>query len=134
MALAPAFNGDIDDTGKLRVCGVDRFKAYLKTLAGARVRIVVSRAKKDRSLSQNSYYHGVIVYRLAMEFGYDEPSMHEALKWQFLRVEDRGPIPTVRSTTDLSTVEFEDYLSRIREWASMEFGIVLPLPNEVEIA
>jgi hypothetical protein len=35
-----------------------------------------------------------------------------------------------RSTATLSTLEMEDYLARVREFASMELGCYIPEPNE----
>lgn len=139
MAHAPVFEGEVDEKGNLRVYDLDRFQRYLlNSLRGGRVRIVVSREKKVRSLDQNSYYHGVIVYRLAQALGYTEPEMHDALKYEFLRQEQGAvgtsgkPLVKIGSTAALSTVEFEELMQRIREWALAEFDIRLPLPNEVE--
>lgn len=136
MAHAPVFEGEVDDRGNLLVFDLDRFQRYLKnSLRGGRVRIVVSREKKVRSLDQNSYYHGVVVDLLAEHCGYTHDEMHDAIKWQFLKKEDPGkPLPTVGSTAELSTVEFEELMARIREWAATEFGMWIPLPNEVEVA
>jgi len=39
----------------------------------------------------------------------------------------------VKSTTSLSTVEMEDYLSKCRQFGSLTLGIFIPLPNEVMI-
>jgi hypothetical protein len=37
-----------------------------------------------------------------------------------------------QSTTKLSTIEMEDYLEKIRVFASRELGCFLPKPNETE--
>ena len=47
-------------------------------------------------------------------------------------LKEGGKIPTVSSTTDLSTIKMEDYLMHIRVWASQFLGCFVPLPNEVE--
>jgi hypothetical protein len=44
-----------------------------------------------------------------------------------------GMPPTVRSTSDLSTIEFEEYCSKIRMWASKELGVYIPSPNEPDL-
>lgn len=88
---------------------------------------------KDRSSNQNRYYWECIVGVLADEVGYTPQEMHEILKGKFLSTEryfDGEWYKVPRSTTDLSTVEFETYLKRIREWASVEMNILLQLPNE----
>lgn len=87
--------------------------------------------KKPRSIEENKYYWGCPIQILSEFFGYEPEEMHEVLKYQFLQ--DRsGRFPRVKSTTELSTVEFEDYMSRIRRWASIEFSVYIPKPNEVE--
>jgi len=42
----------------------------------------------------------------------------------------RRKLTRTRSTTDLTTVEFEDFCSRVRTWASKTLKIIIPLPNE----
>ena len=42
------------------------------------------------------------------------------------------PIEFTKSSTALTTIEFEDYMTKIRTFASMELGCFLPLPNESE--
>jgi len=135
MAHAPVFEGEVDDAGQLRVFDLDRFKRYLlNSLKGGRVRIVVSREKKVRSLEQNGYYHAVVVDLLAEKIGYTHDEMHDALKLKFLLKENFGKPPTLGSTKELSTVEFEELMARIREWAVTELdGFLIPLPNEVEV-
>jgi len=46
---------------------------------------------------------------------------------------DDGRYKYVRSTTSLSTVEWEDYMSKIRMWASSEHECYIPKPNQVDI-
>ena len=58
--------------------------------------------------------------------------VHEFLKWKFLR-KSVGKYETTRSTTSLTTAEFEDYLSKVRMWANMELQCWIPEPNEEEV-
>ena len=62
--------------------------------------------------------------------------MHEILKQQFLITETKiikdKEYKITKSTTALNTSEFEDYLSKIRSWASVDLGIFIPEPNDVE--
>jgi len=108
----------------------NEFISTLKNLKDGDYVITVKKQKKPRSLNQNSYYRGVIVPLIADWMGDDNDSAHEALKFHFLRKE--GKLPSSRSTTDLSTVEFEDYCSRIRMEAS-KWGIYIPAPNEPDL-
>lgn len=45
---------------------------------------------------------------------------------------DQLEIEYARSTTELSTIEFEKYLEDIRRWASMKLSCYIPLPNEYD--
>jgi hypothetical protein len=110
------------------------FGQALRELAGKPVEVTVRKVRKQRSDRQSRYYWGVVVDMLAQFCGYDREAMHEALKWKFLRLEADSPLPTVRSTTDLSTKEFEDYLDCVRTWAGADLGVNIPLPNECEVS
>jgi len=59
-------------------------------------------------------------------------NIHKTLKKEFLKdlsfKEDGNIIK--KSTSNLSTVEMEEYLSKIRVWASKKHRIFIPEPNE----
>jgi hypothetical protein len=130
----PVFTGTVTN-GKLVFDNRKRFDQYLCGLRGA-VEIVVRKRRKPRSDPQNRYYWGVVVAMLADYTGYTTEEMHEALKWKFLRKpsDDHRLPDTVRSTAELTTVEFERYCSDVRQWASEELTFSIPEPNEVEYA
>ena len=130
--MIPKFKG-IVDKGRLKLFEQERYEGYLKTLIGD-VELTVGKPRKQRSNAENNYYWGVIIEILRNHIGYTAEEMHEALKWKFLKRhgEKVYQLPTIRSTADLSTVEFENYMSEIREWASIEMGCYIPLPNEVK--
>lgn len=98
--------------------------------------------KKQRSTNQNRYYFGIIVDLLSEHTGFTRDEMHEILKSKFLRRTMWIPKKTgimemsviSYSTKELTTVQFEKYLSEIREWSSMELGVSIPEPNEVDYA
>lgn len=91
------------------------------------------RGGKPRSHSQNSYLWGVVYPLIAEYTGHSTEELHEAFKHLFLpRATFLGDkeILANKSTTELSTVEMEDYLMRVRVWAGEELGVSIPLPNE----
>lgn len=104
---------------------------YLEQFCGHKVEVIIRKPKTKRSDLQNSYYFGVVVDMLASELGYDKDEMHEILKYKFLQSNAMG-MPYVKSTTKLSTGEFEDYLSGIKRWAAEFLHINIPDPNEAE--
>ena len=133
MPTNPKFTGRVNEAGKIELNQPDRFRAYLETFRGQQIDLLIRRHRRTRSNNQNRYYWGVVVSILAESFGYSPDEMHNALAWRFLRLDDRPELPTVRSTTTLTTGEFERYLEAVRTWASIEQGVFIPLPNEVDL-
>lgn len=128
-AIAPIWRGSIEN-GELKLYSQEVYNKYLLSLRGE-VELVVRKWKKRRSNEQNRYYWGVIIPILCESLGYFNEEMHEALKWKFLRNFGREKLPTVKSTSSLSTVEFKNYIERIVQW-SAEQNIVIPDPNQVD--
>jgi len=90
--------------------------------------------KPDRSRSsmQNRYYWFIIGI-LEQDTGYLKWELHALLGSMFRKttIVFKDQITEVtRSTTSFTTLEMEDYLSKIRTFASSELGIYLPKPNE----
>jgi len=56
--------------------------------------------------------------------------MHEALKFKFLS-KGHETLPTVISTTKLDTLDFFEYIEKIKRWATIEYQIVLPEPEDL---
>ncbi len=107
------------------------FVDYTKTLKDGDYLISVKKQTKVRSNNQNSYYFGVVVKMIAEEVGYTPNETHEALKHKFLS--EHGEFPRIKSTSELTTVEFEDYLAKVRMFGSEFCNLYIPLPNEVDI-
>ncbi len=108
---------------------------------GKKIEISYGPIKKQRSNLENRYYWGVVIDIIADHTGFSPDEIHEILKHKFLRkqvwLSKEGGVAEgfdiTKSTAELSTVEFEKYLSEIRQWASMELGCYIPLPNEAEV-
>ena len=92
-------------------------------------KLQIKKIRNVRTINQNNYYWGVVIKMLGDEIGYLPEEMHNALQIKFLSTH-LDKLPSVKSTKKLSTKEFEEYLSKIRQWAS-EQGTFLPLPNEI---
>ena len=91
--------------------------------------------KKGRSLNQNAYYWGIIIKMLSDESGYFPEEIHEILKFEFLRtdyIDKNGKTRMgTRSTTTLSTIEFNDYIEKCIVFASINYCLIIPLPKEI---
>lgn len=126
----PIFLGVLTDRGILKLDRPIDYGRWLMSLAGQRVEVVVRKRRTQRSDRQNKAYWGLVVAMLAAHLGYDPEELHDALKAKFLSVGNPDdPVRPVRSTTSLTTAEFETYVSQIRRLAA-ELGCDIPEPNE----
>lgn len=120
--------------GNLILDDQNRFKQHLHSLP-ERVEVIVRPPSKNRSNQQNRYYHGVVVKLIAETTGNDCNDIHEFLKKNFLSKEIfiKGELVSIAgSTAKLRTVDFEDYMARIRQWASDFLNCFIPTPNEAD--
>jgi len=125
----PEFSSNVEK-GILTVTDTKAFKRWLWTLKG-KVYVTVKKRRKKRSNPQNAYLWGC-VYKLISDFsGYTPEETHQIFTGMFLGYEKHGR-QFVRTTTTLSTIEFEDYAESIRRFASMELSLWIPEPNEKE--
>lgn len=89
--------------------------------------------KKNRSKMQNGYYWGVVLDIISKETGYEPEEVHELMGRKFLFYEKKDEV-FVMSTTNLNTLGMEQYLEKVRRFASMELHCFIPLPNETEFS
>lgn len=131
--LIPGLQGEIvGDTLKLK--DNYSFKRILSAISGNRevvpVVLNIKELKSNRSNNQNRYYWGVIIPILANYFGYLPDEMNEAIKFKFLRKGGTDKLPTVRSTTSLDKMEWEEFMTKIHIWSLQEFGIIIPTVDD----
>jgi len=97
-------------------------------------KVKVSQVRLNRSLAQHRYYRAMLKI-LQDENGDTDDDWNIYLKKKFLKStkEINGQlVEYTRSSTELTTLEFEDYMSKIRMFASQELGCYLPQPNETQ--
>lgn len=113
----------------------------VKSFEGKDCMFTLEPIKKHRSNQHNRYYHGIVVpiiKRCLKDAGYimSNDSVHEMLKLKFLKEtvfvnESTGEvIERIKSTTELSTSQFMDYISEIRLFSLEYFNTDIPEPNE----
>jgi len=118
--------------GKLMFNNPDSFDKYLQVLNNKSVDVVVRLPRKDRSNQQNRYLWGVCYKLISETTGYTYEEVHDAMRMLFLTDHTRD-IPTLRSTTQLTTVEFISYTDQIKQWAAEHLNCVIPDPETVEV-
>lgn len=115
--------------------------SHLRSYEGMEVQLALSKRRRRRSNDQNAYYWGAVV-AMARE-GINEAwgehvsleETHHILKFQCNYAERvneaTGEIIRIpKTTTELSTAEFEEYLERCRRFAQEWLQVSIPLPNE----
>lgn len=108
-----------------------RFDNLTENWEGEEIRVTLEKMEKTRSALQNNYYWGKVIVYISETTGYNEEEMHEALKVKFLKSWDaKTGLWRVKSTTALSTTEFEEYIAQIKQWAWDFFKVHIPKPNE----
>lgn len=108
------------------------FLAYMKQFReDTRLEITVKKYVPKRSNRQNDYYWGVVIEQIRIETDQPAQSVHDGLKQMFLKVH-HAKLPTVRSTTTLTTAEMKTYIDQCVLWAAEWLNIVIPEPYAVE--
>lgn len=121
--------------GRLDFRDRDGIKQYIRTFQDmSEVYVTITKKVRDRSTNQNAYYWGVVLKLIAKETGHTEEELHEIFKRKFLPpkiVKWRDTmIKMPSSTADTTTLEFTDYIERIRAEAGT-MGITIPNPDQI---
>jgi len=107
--------------------------SYIKRLPDKPFKAKIEPIKGQRSNAQNRYSHYVFNL-IAEETGEFMLNVKWFYKQLFLTVSEKifdQEVERVRSTTELSTLEQEDFMTKVRVHASFELNMFVPLPNEV---
>ncbi len=140
MITATAF---CDDAGHF---SVDNSEVFLEAIRGEFLGkpcvVTVSRKQTKRSLAQNRWHWGVAIPLIAEHCGYDHHE-HEALHYDLLAVRfgTKAVTPLIpeapprivpsKTSSELNTIEFSDYMDWLIRYAAEKFDVVIPFPNEV---
>ena len=128
--MTPVFLATIQK-GRLVFNNPDGFEKYLLKLNDKSVDVVVRLPRKDRSYKQNRFLWGICYELVSEATGYTREEVHNAMRLLFLKDENRA-IPTLKSTTSLSTIEMNEYWAKIQQFAAEKLNLVIPDPREVE--
>lgn len=96
--------------------------------------VVVRKKVKSRSSEQNKWYWACVTI-IGNELGYERNQMHEIIKYRFLKSEavdkKTGEVfEYLKSSAELTTTEFTEFMDGLIRWSAETFNIVLPMPNE----
>jgi len=111
----------------------------LKRWEGKEIDVSIKKWTNSRTARQNRYYFGVVLVFISnilsdyLGENITVDDAHTAMRLKFLSriIEKNGKsFKLIKSTTKLKTAEFEEYLLKIRTWASEFASVFIPLPNE----
>jgi hypothetical protein len=121
----------------------DHIKQAIASFEGKEVIISIDKAKKNRSNNQNSYYWGVCIPLIQSGlkeatgeyFGIDNIHYDILLKMFAPSLEvvnkSTGQILSRQiSSSDMTTIQFMEYVMEVQKWASEFLNINIPDPNE----
>ena len=114
-------------TKKDWVIDVEKVLSWLKDLSDWTYEIV--KFKKDRTSQQNRYLRWVVYKTIADFTGYDTNYIHQQLGQLFLVDYETYKNPYIKSTAELTTQEFGEYVDKIILRAG-EYGLRIPSPED----
>ena len=121
---APIFRGHCEG-GRLVLDRREAFREYMKTFEGKKFDLILRERTAIRSDQANRYYRGVVVPMIAKEMGHpknEEPLVHDMLKKQF----------GIVSTTKLTALEFQEYITGVIHFAADNLNLPIPDPESVD--
>ena len=107
---------------------------YIKTLKDWNYSIEIKRKQNIRSIPQNNLLHAWLMQLWQSDIGYDPDEWKEVFRSAFLQEERKNPkdkrkkIKRLKSTTELSTIQFNEFLDKIQALAKSQ-GIKLEYPD-----
>ena len=131
------FKVEIDTTKENNQSAVNEICMALELLPKNKYTVSIEKQTKERSTAQNKYMWGVVYKMIGDYIGEFPEEVHEMMKSMFNSNVKELPcsgsenlsIKYGKSTQDLSTVQFEEYLSKIRMWAFHYLNLSIPEPN-----
>ena len=134
-----SYTGKVKQSG-LHIYNRKQFDEDLNLFIDKEVVLSLENKKRKRSLHQNNFYWGVvipIVKQGLIDVGYRVTidDTHDYIKTNFIKKElvneNTGEIlPSIGSTTELTTTEFMDLIAEIQQWAAEYLNVEIPDPNE----
>ena len=115
----------------------DKYDNFIKGLKDGEYELTIKRARKLRSLDQNSFWHGVWLPLIAESVGYlDTEEVCRPLRGKFLGYEEKTAFGETTkepiSTAGLSEGAMKEFLDKVKMFCETELNIVLPDAKKVE--
>jgi len=133
----------IDEEGNVTIQNRDKFLKDMSNFPNTLFTATFKKASKKRTVRQNNYFHGYVVTEIQqhlLDSGWKQAYSFEwvknLIKAKCLLIEEVNEetgesFETIGETSELSTVEFMQFIERIQIWAMDDLGgLNIRLPNE----
>lgn len=131
----PIFKGKVKN-GKLLFDERDIFDLWIGQFEDKKVDIIVNRRLDNRSMQANKYLWGVVYETVSQCTGFTPEEVHEIFKKKFLsyRKQYKGKSYLfTKSTANLNTLEFSEYVEKIKQFSALELSCYIPEAGEIII-
>jgi hypothetical protein len=132
--------GSIDESGKLSIHNRQRLVEWARQYPSKEIKIKFERKGSKRASQANRYYWGVCIKEITIrlrELGHQwitDEDVHDMMKIKFnyerIVSEQGETLELPKSTTDLTKMQFFEYVENIRMWAAGFLGIDIPDPHQ----
>jgi len=102
---------------------------YFDSLVKNGARFQLKKIKEVRSISQNKYFH-VCIALFSAETGYTIEEGKTVLKREYGLFYEKNGKNFLKSTSELDTLEMNDFIEWIRTLSSDTLGVYIPTPEE----
>lgn len=137
-APIPVFHGVVTKDGKLVLDARSLFAGYVKRLANQAVTLTLKKQSRPKSTNQLGYLFGVLYPVIADEIGYksyEVEEVHDACMRHLRGLKpEPNPLKLRESLRDHDHAYTSDYISDLRHWALMSYGIVTPDADKAQAA
>lgn len=109
----------------------EKARAYFeKLMAREKGVIEVKQVRDKRSNQQNKYLH-LVLTDMGNTLGYTIDEIKTLAKRHCGLAYKKGEYMFLRSTADLDTKEFGEFVTRLQQWAAESLDYYVPDPNEI---
>jgi len=127
------FLGRIENQ-RLKLLDPDSFKSLIVSLDGKEIELTLGKKKDSRTLDQNALLWAINTL-IGNELGWEKEDVHSFFKERFSpkkKITVKG-VETIipKGTSQFTKEEFSEYIERIKRFAAIELGIVIPESNEM---
>ena len=110
---------------------IDRINKHFAKCKDGEYLIEIKRYYKNRTIPQNRLMWD-IYNQVSEQTGYETDEIHGMMGLKFL-LDQTKKTPFVKSTTKLSTSEFNTYIDRIVRFFTVEAGLIVYLPDDYKM-